>query len=481
MANLIKKLISPPTPEGWTTSNKERKSYYTYFTGQNIIYNLVSSYLTTYFAFIGVDLSKIATIMLAVKIWDAVNDAIFGVIFDSIKFKSGKKYIPWLRISLFLIPAASIMMFAIPSGVSENVQLAWFAVAYLLWDTFYTLCDVPIYGIITSMTENVDERNSMMSYKSIWGGLGMGITMILASVLVSEKVGSNYTVVAVVCSVIALATMAPACVNLKERHVPPADESFTIRKMFSYLFSNKYLLIFYIGFFFYSSVNISGALNLLASYYLFEDSLFTTIVSVIGTPFSLIGSLVVPRLVRKMDKMTLFKLSALGTVITSVIMWLLGYKNPIFFLVTSFIRTIPMSILGVMLFMFTPDCAEYGRYKTGIDAKGITFSIQTFMVKLTAAISGSLSLFLLGLEYVGWKNVEAENFEELQRLGVEQSPHALNSLWFIYVMIPAIGYFISWLFWQLYKLNDKDVQVMADFNAGKITREEAESKLSRKY
>ena len=103
------------------------------------------------------------------------------------------------------------------------------------------------------------------------------------------------------------------------------------------------------------------------------------------------------------------------------------------------------------------------------------------MVKLTAAISGSLSLFLLGLEYVGWKNVEAENFEELQRLGVEQTPHALNSLWFIYVMIPAIGYFISWLFWQLYKLNDKDVQVMADFNAGKITREEAESKLSRKY
>lgn len=481
MAISIKKLINPPTPSGWTTSNLERKSYYTYFTGQNIIYHLVSTYLTTYFAFIGVDLAKIATIMLAVKVWDAVNDAIFGVIFDSVKFKSGKKYIPWLRISLFLIPAATIMMFAIPKGTSETVQLAWFAVAYLLWDTVYTLCDVPIYGIITSMTENVDERNSMMSYKSIWGGLGMGITMILASVLVSEKVGSNYTVVAICCAVIALATMAPACKNLNERYNPPADENFTIRKMFSYLFSNKYLLIFYIGFFFYSSVNISGALNLLASYYLFEDSLFTTIVSVIGTPFSLIGSLVVPKLVRKMDKMTLFKLSTLGTVITSVIMWLFGYKNPIFFLVTSFIRTVPLSILGVMLFMFTPDCAEYGKYKTGIDAKGITFSIQTFMVKLTAAISGSLSLFCLGIKYVGWKNVEAENFEQLAALGVQQSEHALDCLWFIYVMVPAIGYLISYIIWTFYKLNDKDVQIMANCNAGKITREEAESTLSRKY
>ena len=47
--------------------------------------------------------------------------------------------------------------------------------------------------------------------------------------------------------------------------------------------------------------------------------------------------------------------------------------------------------------MFTPDCAEYGQFKSGISAKGITFAIQTFSVKITAAISSSLALFLLGL------------------------------------------------------------------------------------
>ena len=45
-------------------------------------------------------LVKTAGIMLAVKVWDAVNDAIFGVLFDKVKFKSGKKFVPWLRISL---------------------------------------------------------------------------------------------------------------------------------------------------------------------------------------------------------------------------------------------------------------------------------------------------------------------------------------------------------------------------------------------
>ena len=42
--------------------------------------------------------------------------------------------------------------------------------------------------------------------------------------------------------------------------------------------------------------------------------------------------------------------------------------------------------------MFTPDCAEYGRFKSGTEAKGITFAVQTFMAKLTGSISGALGL-----------------------------------------------------------------------------------------
>ena len=86
-------LIKSKTPSGWKTDGVERKSYYVYFTGQNIFYALISTCLTTYFAFMGIDPTKIASVMLVVKVWDAINDALFGVIFDAVKFKSGKKYI----------------------------------------------------------------------------------------------------------------------------------------------------------------------------------------------------------------------------------------------------------------------------------------------------------------------------------------------------------------------------------------------------
>lgn len=477
------------TPQGWDTKPKERMSYYLYFCGQNAIYNLVSSFLSTYLMFsfaseaeTGVDpLALTAGIMLVVKVWDAVNDAIFGVIFDKVKFKSGKKFVPWLKISLVFIPLTTILLFAIPTSLSTNAKLAWLAVSYILWDTAYTLCDVPIFGIITAMSENLDERNSILSYKSIWGGVGSGVALILATVLVGEQIHLNYTVVAIVCAVFSLITMAPACFKLEERYVGSQDEEFTLKKMFGYLVKNKYLLLYYLGYFFYSAANVSAALNLFVSFYLFNNSQLSLVVQALSLVPSAIFAFLVPTFIRKMDKMKLFRLCMALSIVLSVVMWIVGYKSFIVFAILSAVRSVPVSIVGIMLFMFTPDCAEYGLYKTGIEAKGITFSIQTFMVKLTAAVSSALPLLILGLKSTGWVSVAVENFEQLASSGITQTPHALNVLWFLYVMLPAIGWIVATVIWKFYNLTDKDVQLMADCNTGKISREEAESKLSRKF
>ncbi len=475
------------TPQGWSTRPNERMSYYLYFCGQNVIYNLVASYLTMYTMFKFQNYTKVTAVVLAVKVWDAVNDAIFGYIFDKVKFRSGKKYIPWLKISTVFIPITTVLLFAIPNGSSEGFGLAWLAIAYILWDTAYTFCDAPIFGIITAMSKNLDERKSMISYKGIWSGVGTGISLVLGTVLVSQDVGGSYFLVAVICAVVALLTMIPACFKLEERYVPEEEEEFTVRRMLGYLFKNKYLLIYYLGYFFYSAANVTASLNLVASYFLFNDEQFGLIVQIIGVVPSLIFAILVPTFLRKVDKMVLFKWSTLASIILSVVIWAFGFNNIVLFVVLYTLRAIPLSIIGVMLFMFTPDCAEYGRFVTGIEAKGITFSIQTFMAKLTAAVSSTLGMFILGLKFVGWNplvnadGTSIENFADIANAGITQSPHALNVLWFIFIMVPAIGYAIAYIIWHFYKLPDKDVQIMIDANNGDISREEAENLLSRKY
>lgn len=484
---MSKKQAKPQNPL-WQTTKTERKSYYSYFFGQNMIYNMIAGYLTTFLLLIGVNPVKSAAVMLIVKVWDAVNDAIFGVIFDKVTFKSGKKYIPWLKIACALTPAATIAIFIIPSAASETVKLIWFALAYIIWDTAYTLCDVPAFGIITAMTSNVEERNTILSLKGITAGIGTALTTVLVTVLISEFIGMGYGPVSIVVAAVAMATMIPVIKHCQERNKTIDEEQFTVRRMLKYVVSNKYLLIYYIGYIFYSGAQTYNALHMITAYYIYNNSLASLITGTVAALPQLIMALLVPKIIRKMDKTKLFRISAIATVLLSFLI-LPTRENFILFVITFMLRSIPLGIIGVLSFTFTPDCAEYGQYTTGTEAKGITFAIQTFAVKLAAAVSGSMGLALLG--WFGFKSEfvidgvkqSVSNFEDLSRINAValQTSEALDGLWFTYNVVPIIGLVIALVIWSFYKLNDKDVQVMADCNVGKITRDEAEKLLSRKY
>ncbi len=465
----------------WQTSLKERNSYLVYFTGQNVFYFLVANFLTTYLMMTGIDMVKASAVVMAVKVWDAINDALFGALFDKVKFKNGQKCLPWVRISTVLIPVASVLLFVIPTASSETVKLIWFGVAYIFWDTAYTICDVPIYTMVTTITSNLDERNILMSRRQILSGIGLGVITIAFTILPGEYVGLSYTWTVVIVSLLAAAMMVPIGITGKERNYVPSanDGSFTMKEMFSYLFKNKYLLIFYGAYIIANACLTNSSLNLIASYYLFGNSMFNLIISVFSAAPQFIAALVVPALVRKFDKFKVYFWSNVAMIVTGLMIFVAGYENVVFFVILTIIRSIPMAIVGVMNFMFTPDCAEYGKYKTGTEAKGITFAIQTFSVKIAAAVASALSLFALGC--FGWKEVTASSFEELASMGVTQTPEALKGLWITYALIPVLGYLFSIGLYIFYKLNDKDVQIMAKCNSGEITREEAEKQLSRKY
>ena len=465
----------------YMTTKKERLSYWTYFIGQNIYYNITAAFISTYLAMQGIDLAKVAIVLLIVKIWDAVNDPIFGYIFDKVKFKSGQKSLPWLRLATLLIPVVTIILFSIPSGLSELGKLVWFGVAYVLWDTVYTLTDVPAYAMLNTMTDNLQERNTLLSVNRVFSGGGVVIYGVVLPLLVSEQVGMSASLAVAIMAIFSALTMVPLSVNCKERNYKPEeeDENFTFRQMFSYLKSNKYLLIYYGGYMATDALKTFNAVMLFVSFYLFGNSLYSIVLNILNMVPGVFAAMLMPTILKKFDKFKTLFWCNIVCVVLGLVIYFLGYDNQGLFLTLTCIRTIPMSLVGILAFMFTPDCAEYGQYKSGISAKGITFAIQTFSVKITGAVSSSLALFLLGL--FGWVSVEAESFEALAVMNIQQSEAALNGLWIVYALVPVIGMIISTFFYLGYKLNDKDVQIMAKCNSGEISKVEAEKLLSRKY
>lgn len=469
------------TKLNYMTTFSERLSYWTYFVGQNVYYNITAAFISTYLVMQGIDLAKGALVLLIVKIWDAVNDPIFGYIFDKVQFKSGQKSLPWLRIAVALIPVVTIILFSIPSGMSELGKLIWFGVAYVLWDTVYTLTDVPAYAMLNTMTDNLEERNLLLSVNRVFSGGGVVIYGVVLPLLISESVGMSASMAIAIMSIFSAITMVPLCLKCKERNYKPGqeDENFTPRQMIRYLGKNKYLLTYYGGYMATDALKTSAAVLLFVSFYLFGDSLFSIVLNFLNMVPGVFAAMLMPTILKKLDKFKTLFWCNIVNIILGLLIYFVGYEQKVLFLVLTCIRTVPMSIVGILAFMFTPDCAEYGEYKTGINAKGITFAIQTFSVKITGAVSSALALFLLGL--FNWISVEAESFEELAAMGIQQSATALNGLWIVYALVPVIGMIISTFFYLGYKLNDKDVQIMAKCNSGELTREEAEKLLSRKY
>lgn len=464
---------------GYLTTPKERGSYWTYFIGQNLIYYLVTGYLVTYTMMIGVDVTKTAAIMFAVKFWDAINDALFGLIFDKVKFKSGK-CLPWIRISTAVLPLTTILLFLIPRSAGEVAKLIWFAIAYVLWDSAYTICDIPVYSLVTTMTDNLTERNTLMSFGRVFSGIGTGATTVLCTVLASESVGVSFSVIAIIVGVLSIATMVPLSFQGRERgNTGIDDESFSLMEMLRYLSKNKYLLLFYAAYIIANALATSGAMGMLVSYYLFGNSMFNLLLGALGAVPSLVIALFIPRILEKVDKFKFYIVCTVIQIVLGFLIFFIGYKHMILFLILTVVRSIPLSATGTMAFMFTPDCAEYGKFKTGTDAKGITFAIQTFSAKVGSAVSSSLGMLIVGL--FGWVTVNANSFEELEALHVAQPDSAITGLWITYALVPVIGALLSLIPLAFYKLRDKDVRIMAKCNFGEITHEEAEKLLSRKY
>ena len=389
--------------------------------------------------------------------------------------------LPWLRFSTALIPVVTIILFAIPSGLSETGKLIWFGLAYVAWDTIYTLTDVPAYAMLNTMTDNLQERNTLLSVNRVFSGVGVVLYGVVLPLLISESVGMSATWAIAILSIFSALTMAPLSINCKERNYKPEEEeeNFTPRQMLRYLGKNKYLLRYYAGYMATDALKTSGAVLLFVSFYLFGNSLYSIVLNLLNMVPGVFAAMLMPTILKRFDKFkTLFWCNIVNIVLGFVI-YFLGYQNHTTFLILTCIRTVPMSVVGILAFMFTPDCAEYGQYVSGISAKGITFAIQTFSVKITAAISSSLALFLLGCFH--WISVEADSFEALAAMNIQQSAAALNGLWIVYALVPVIGMVISTFFYLGYHLNDKDVQIMAKCNSGQIGREEAKKLLSRDY
>lgn len=455
----------------YQTTLKERIAYPFFGFGQNMVYMLVSGYLALYFTdHLFISASVVAIMFLVVKVWDAVNDPLFGIVVDAVSFKNGK-FKPWLKISTFAIPITTVLLFCLNPNMAMGWRIALGVIGYILWDLAYTISDVPVFSLVTAMTGNVQERSMLLARGSI-AGIVCGILVIVVLAPQLETVG--FLPIAIITAVLALAGMLPLTLTARERNRTEAEaelqkgEKLKLRDIWEYLKGNKYLAIFMAAALIMGTLNISISLNNYIMIYFFGGLDFLATLTAIGVVPLLLVYLFMPKITARVDRMKLYRISVIITIIMNVAIFLIGPSNRMLYGTLAIIKTVIATPQGMLAFTFTMDCVEYGHFKTGQRREGITMSVQAFVNKFTSAVSQSIMLFILGLVgYIGEADI--------------QLPATMTAMWTANYWIPIAGMLICLPFLFAYKLKSSDVQIMADVNAGAISRAEGEALLSRKY
>ena len=348
--------------------------------------------------------AAVSMVLSVMRIFDAFNDPITGLVIDNIRSPWGK-FKPAILVGGVLSTVFFLMLFA---GIGEGwTFVIIFGLAYLLWDITFGINDIGYWTLLPAMSQDQKQREKNGTFARICANIGMYIVMV-AWQPVTSALGDTPRVwfwCAVVISVVYLGFLLFPLLGVKEKRIAmDKQESTTIRQMWDALVKNDQLMwtTLAMGLF---MVGYCTTVNFAVYYmkYIFgNEGLYVVLVAVVGV--AQLGTLSVYNVVAK--RINRRQLYTLATVLVlagyavfffaEVSLLLIAFGAVLVFVGQAFIQT--------LMLMFLADTVEYGHWKLGKRNESITFSLQPLVNKIGGAIATgivSMTLIFSGIKIDG--------------------------------------------------------------------------------
>lgn len=444
--------------------------------GQVIGYNMVRMQMTFFLVTVfGIPSEAVATMILVMGFWDAFNDPIMGTVVDRTRTRLGK-----LRPYLLFVPIplgiATVVFFGgaeFLSGVqSDAVKIVYMCLTYFIWEFFYTIGDIPFWGLSAAISPNpVDRSNAIASARflsSIIGGLVTPIISLFIDLSNKGVIGLNmrqlFLVMGIVAGSLGMGLFSLSGIFCRERVVQNSDEP-KVLDCFRFLFKNKPLMLI-VG----SSIlsTIEGITDTFAQYfYIFSlgAASWGTIVGIPGAVSGFVAYPLMPLIERRLtSKQIVIRTSLLKAAVATVI-FLIGlkfYRKPMvivpLLMIQGFVFSAISSIKMVVPTKMIGDTVDYMEWKTGERNEGMAFSLLTFISKLTGSLCTAIATRIMPV--IGLVTVElADNSLQL----VESA--TVNTrfwLWALITIIPPVVSLLSLIPFKFYDLEGEKLRTIQE-------------------
>ena len=437
---------------------KEGMGYMLGDAGNLFVLTYVSSFLKIFYTdVLKIQAGKVANLFLFTRLWDAVNDPMWGAIVAKKKPTKDGKYRPYLKwIAVPLALSQLLCFFNIGRFTSREWILLLFAyVTYIAFGMLYTGMNVPFGSLASVITDDPDGRTLLSTFRTIGGGIGGAAPLLLAPFLIYTKVanadGTTHNEAsaggmfgfAVAMAVLAIVFYLACYKTTKERVPSEAEPKINIREIYSAMFKSKPFIILAL-----TGILISGQLQFASlNQYLYKNYFENTSLSVLGTIAQYLPMAImipfVPKLVKKFGKKELSAFGAFFSALAAIATFVLkpARDQSWLYIALLFVIGFGYSFVSITNWAVVADVIDYQEYKTHIKNESAIYAVYTFCRKLgqTAADFGGLKL----LEKVGYTKAMAEAGYVV---GVSEGILKVCTL------IPAVTYTLIFLLYVLFPL-----------------------------
>lgn len=372
--------------------------------GRDMLYQLFTNFILMYVLFThqltAAQLMAITVIMVAARVFDALNDPIMGNIIERTRTPWGK-YKPWLAIGIL---STSVVVY-----LAFNVKLeGWpfvifFGVIYFLYSITYTMHDISYWGMIPSLGSDSSTRDQFTSRATLFAGVGGTLAGMLVPMLTTgaNTLGGSaqkaYGLVALIFAVIGPLFLSFTIFGAEEdlsymkEQVPPVS----FKKIIG-TFTNNDQLVWIAIIFLIQQIGNGLALGGIGSTYIYfafgyEGGLYSTF-STIGVAATAFLMLFYPAISRRVKRKELMKIMVVVGVIGYAIMLLCGVMMPNNTLkfwiitITYMITNLGQYCYYLIMMISIINTVEYNEYKNGTRDEAIIASLRPFLTKMASAL-----------------------------------------------------------------------------------------------
>ncbi|HAU5566164.1 TPA: MFS transporter [Serratia fonticola] len=440
--------------KGAALSFREKLGYGMGDAGCNMIGGAIMLFLNYFYTDVfGLAPALVGTLLLSVRVLDAVTDPIMGAIADRTQSRWGR-FRPWLLWVSVPYVLFSVLMFTTPDWSYDN-KVIWAFVTYFLMSLTYTAINIPYCSLGGVITNDPGERVSCQSYRFVMVGVA---TLILSLSLLpmaewfgGDNKARGYQMAMSVLALIGLVMFLFCFATVRERIRPAAPSNDDLKKDLRDVWKNdQWVRILLLTF-----CNVCpGFIRMAATMYyvtwvMGQSTHFATLFISLGVIGMMFGSTLAKILTDRWCKLKVFFWTNIALALFSCGFYWIDPHATVAVVVAYFLLNILHQIPSPLHWSLMADVDDYGEWKTGKRITGMSFSGNLFFLKVGLAVAGAMVGFLLSI-YGYDASVQ------------QQQPSAINGIMLLFTVIPGVGYLITAGVVRLLKVDRKLMRIIQD-------------------